>query len=118
DETGVEVQLDRPELLRAASIHAVLGDAGTRVLAVTTKEKLRRLLAAGGVPCVSAERADVQTLAGVDGPVARLVGRPKPDIYDWDCSHYALELALALAERLGTQLLYVSLTDAVQHAAA
>jgi phosphonoacetate hydrolase len=88
------------------------------VLAVTTKEKLRRLLSAGGVPCVSAERADVQTLEGIEGPVAALVERPKPDIYDWDCSHYALELGLALAGRLGTELLYVSLTDAVQHAAA
>jgi phosphonoacetate hydrolase len=118
DETGAEVQLDRPELLRAPSLHAVLGEAGVPVLAVTTKEKLRRLLAAGGVPCVSAECADAQTLDGVGGPVAGLIARPKPDIYDWDCSHYALELGLALGDRLGTKLLYVSLTDAVQHAAA
>jgi phosphonoacetate hydrolase len=118
DESGEEVQLDRPELLRAPSIHSVLAAEGVPVLAVTTKEKLRRLLAAGGVPCVSAENADTQTLVGVEGPVAGLVGRPKPGIYDWDCSHYALELGLALADRLGTGLLYVSLTDAVQHAAA
>jgi phosphonoacetate hydrolase len=118
DETGAEVQLDRPELLRAPSIHAAFGEAGVPVLAVTTKEKLRRLLSAGGVPCVSAECADTQKLDGVDGPVAGLVVRPKPDIYDWDCSHYALELGLALGARLGIRLLYVSLTDAVQHAAA
>jgi phosphonoacetate hydrolase len=118
DPSGEELQLDRPELLRAPSIHAVFGSNGVRVLAVTTKEKLRRLLAAGGVPCVSAEQADVQTLVGIDGPVAGLLARPKPDIYDWDCSHYALELGLALGSRLGVELLYVSLTDAVQHAAA
>jgi phosphonoacetate hydrolase len=117
DETGVEVQLDRPELLRAPSIHAAFRESGVPVLAVTTKEKLRRLLAAGGVPCVSAEYADRQTVDGVEGPVAGLVARAKPGIYDWDCSHYALELGLALAERLDTRLLYVSLTDAVQHAA-
>src|SRR5262249_1471550 len=46
------------------------------------------------------------------------VTRPPPGIYDWDASHYALELGLALTERLGTQLLYVSLTDFVQHADA
>jgi phosphonoacetate hydrolase len=118
DPAGEEVQLDRPELLRAPSIHAELAAAGVRVLAVTTKEKLRRLLAAGGVPCVSAEKADEQTLPGVVGAVADVVGRPKPGIYDWDCSHYALELGLELGTRLGIELLYVSLTDAVQHAAA
>jgi phosphonoacetate hydrolase len=118
DSSGDEVQLDRPELLRAPSIHAVFGAAGVPVLAVTTKEKLRRLLAAGGVPCVSAENADTQALPGIDGPVAGLVARPKPGIYAWDCSAYALELGLVLAERLEVELLYVSLTDAVQHASA
>ncbi len=118
DPGGEEVQLDRPELLRAPSIHAAFAVEGVPVLAVTTKEKLRRLLSAGGVPCVSAECADSQTLEGIEGPVAALVGRPKPGIYDWDCSHYALELGLELATRLGVELLYVSLTDAVQHAAA
>jgi phosphonoacetate hydrolase len=118
DPAGDEVQLDRPEQLRAPSIHAAFAAAGVPVLAVTTKEKLRRLLAAGGVPCVSAELADEQTLAGIDGPVAGLVPRPKPDVYDWDASHFALELGLALGARLGVELLYVSLTDAVQHRAA
>ena len=115
DPDGHEVQLVDPKQLRATSILASLGSLGTPVLAVTTKEKLRRLLAAGGVPCVSAERADEQRLDGID-PVADLVERAKPGIYDWDCSHYALELGLELAARLETQLLYVSLTDFVQHA--
>jgi phosphonoacetate hydrolase len=117
DASGDEVQLVEPRFLRAISVHAVLGAAGTRVLAVTTKDKLRALLGAGGVPSVSAERADVQTLQGV-GIVADTVDRPKPDIYDWDCSHYALELGLELGDRLEIELLYVSLTDFVQHAAA
>jgi len=111
---GDEVQLVDPRFLRAPSIHARFAAAGTAVLAVTTKDKLRRMLAAGCVPCVSAEHADEQSLDGVD-PVSELVDRPKPDIYDWDCSHYALELALILADCLGTELLYVSLTDFVQH---
>jgi phosphonoacetate hydrolase len=115
---GEEVQLDRPELLRAPSILAALKADGVPVLAVTTKEKLRRLLSAGGVPCVSAERSDEQELEGIEGPVAGVVGRSKPGIYDWDCSHFALELGLELGSRLGIQLLYVSLTDAVQHTSA
>ena len=90
--------------------------AGTRVLAVTTKEKLRLLLGNDNVPCVSAEHADRQSLPGLDGVASSVVARPKPDIYDWDCSHYALELGLELSHRLDVELLYVSLTDAVQHA--
>lgn len=115
---GREVQLDQPDQLRAPSIHAAFAAAGVPVLAVTTKEKLRRLLASGDVPCVSAELADEQSLPGLGCFASELVDRPKPAIYDWDCSHYALELGLALADRLDVQLLYVSLTDAVQHAAA
>ncbi|MBV8079227.1 MAG: alkaline phosphatase family protein [Actinobacteria bacterium] len=115
---GEEVQLDRADQLRAPTILAALGDAGTRVLAVTTKEKLRKLLGSGSVDSVSAECADKQSLPGMLGSVARAVGRPQPDIYAWDASHYALELAFALADRFDVEVLYVSLTDAVQHAAA
>ncbi len=118
DPSGEDVQLDRAEFLRARSIHAAFAEAGTRVLAVTTKEKLRLLLGNDNVPCVSAEHADRQTLPGLDGFASSVVSRPKPDIYDWDCSHYALELALELSHRLDVELLYVSLTDAVQHACA
>ena len=112
-----EVQLVDPRFLRAETILARVAAGGGRVLAVTTKEKLRGLLGAGGVTAVSAERADEQAVDGV-GVVAELVSRRKPGIYDWDCSHYALELGLALSARLETQLLYVSLTDFVQHSAA
>ena len=112
---GSEQQLVDPAFLRCPSIHATFAASGIPVLCVTTKEKLRRLLAAGDVPCVSAECADRQSLDGIER-VSDVVSRPKPDIYAWDCSHYALELGLALAERLETQLLYVSLTDFVQHA--
>ncbi len=113
---GHEVQLTDAAALRAPSIHAAFGKAGVSVLAVTTKDKLRGLLGAGGVPCVSAERAGELELPG-HGRVAEFVERPVPGIYDWDCSHYALELGLALSDALEVDLLYVSLTDFVQHAA-
>src|SRR5207253_174158 len=51
------VQLVEPEFLRAPTIHAEMLRAGVTVLAVTAKDKLRRLLGAGGVPSVSAEKA-------------------------------------------------------------
>jgi phosphonoacetate hydrolase len=96
--------------------------AGVRVLAVTAKEKLRRLLAEGDVPAVSAELAAEQALPGLGiEDVPAVVGRAVPKIYDWDASHYALEIGLAVHQHLlqrdgrGLELLYVSTTDFVQH---
>jgi phosphonoacetate hydrolase len=110
------VQLVEPEFLRAQTIHAVVRAAGCTTLAVTAKDKLRRLLGAGGVPSVSAEKAGNLSLPefGADS-VARLVGRAAPSIYDWDLSHYALEIGLAAHRHTPVDLLYVSLTDFVQH---
>jgi phosphonoacetate hydrolase len=90
--------------------------AGVPVLAVTAKDKLRRLLGAGGVPSVSAEKAGELSLDAFEMPsITHAVGRPSPSIYDWDLSHYALEIGLAAHRRRPLGLLYVSLTDYVQH---
>ena len=117
DEEGREVQLTDPAFLRAPTIHETARAAGVEVLCVTAKDKLRGLLATGGVPAFSAEKAHEQTLA--DGtPVVDVVGAPNPGIYDWELSPYTLDLGLALAARLGSRLVYASLTDYVQHTAA
>lgn len=117
DPEGREVQVTDPSFLRAQTIHAAALAAGIPVLCVTAKDKLRRLLAAGGVPSFSAECAHRQRLP--DGtPLLEVIGEPNPDIYDWRLSPYTIELALALAQRLGSRLVYASLTDFVQHAAA
>jgi phosphonoacetate hydrolase len=116
DADGTEVQVTDPSFLRATTIHAAARAAGVSVLCVTAKDKLRRLLATGGVPAFSAECADRQTLD--DGTaVTELVGRPNPGIYDWELSPYTIDLALALAGRLEATLVYASLTDFVQHSA-
>ena len=117
DATGAEpVQLVEPEFLRARTIHAVLRQAGCSVLAVTAKDKLRRLLGSGGVPSVSAECAATIGLPEFDlADIPCAVGRPVPSMYDWDLSHYALEIGLAAHRRRPLDLLYVSLTDYVQH---
>ena len=117
DSDGTEVQVTDPRFLRATTIHAAAMQAGVPALCVTAKDKLRRLLAAGGVPAYSAELAHEQALA--DGtPVTEVVGAANPEIYDWRLSPYTIELALALARRLGSLLTYASLTDFVQHSAA
>lgn len=92
--SGDEVQLTDPSALRAPSIHQAFKDAGRSVLTVTTKDKLRRLLGARDVPSVSAEKAGELELAGLR-PITSFVSRPVPSIYDWDNSHYGLELGLA-----------------------
>ena len=88
DPSGEEVQLTDPSFLRATTIHAALRQAGVTVLAVTAKDKLRRLLAQGDVPSISAERAaELELPAFGIADVPALVGRPVPKIYDWDISH-------------------------------
>lgn len=115
---GEEVQLTSPEFLRAPSIHAELGKAGARVLCVTAKDKLRRLLAHGGVPTTSAEKAHECPIPefGIDD-VVELVGRKNPGPYEWDMSHYAIEIGIAVSRKIGPlDLMYLSTTDFVQHA--
>jgi phosphonoacetate hydrolase len=110
------VQLVEPEFLRADTIPAAVQRVGGRVLCVTAKDKLRRLLGAGGVPSVSAERAASLSLKAFDIPnVQSAVGHEAPSMYEWDASHYALEIGLVAHRRRPIDLLYVSLTDFVQH---
>jgi phosphonoacetate hydrolase len=114
--SGEEVQLTDPKFLRAETIHAAVKSAGGKVLAVTAKDKLRRLLGSGGVPSVSAERAHELSLPELQiDDLCELVGRRNPGIYDWDLSAFAMELALAIHRRAPRDLIYVSLTDYVQH---
>ncbi len=116
DPSGEEVQLTDPAFLRANTIHAAMQAAGVKVLMVTAKDKLRRLLGSGNVPSISAERAHEFGIPGFDvADVRQLVGRSNPGIYDWDLSHYAMEIGLAVHRHVGLDLLYVSLTDYVQH---
>jgi phosphonoacetate hydrolase len=114
---GGEVQVTDPSFLRAETIHAAAHASGVGVVCVTAKDKLRRLLATGGVPAFSAECAHQQTL-GDGTPITDVIGRPNPGIYDWELSPYTIDLAVALASRTGAMLAYASLTDFVQHSAA
>ena len=119
DQAGHEVQVTDPSFLRASTIHAAACAAGVAALCVTAKDKLRRLLADGGVPSFSAECAHEQTLP--DGtPLLDVlgIGARNPGIYDWQLSPFTIDLALAIAKRLGSVLVYASLTDFVQHSAA
>ncbi len=112
--------LNDPRFLGAPSIHAAFEAAGVPTLMVTTKDKLRLLLGNGGVPSVSVERA---AGAGLDAygieDIEQLVGEPAPGVYEPRASHYAMRIGLAALQHAPQlKLIYVSLTDRVQHASA
>src|SRR5260221_7648081 len=84
DPSGEEVQLTDPAFLRASTIHAVLQRAGARVLMVTAKDKLRRLLGSDKGPAASPERVPEICLPPLDIPEVREdVGGPNPALAQW-----------------------------------
>jgi phosphonoacetate hydrolase len=110
-ETGREIMMTDERLMRSETILGLMSQTGVPTAAVTAKDKLRRLLARGldGV-CFSSECADAE--------VEALVGRARPDMYSADLSLYVLDAGLSLLERGAARLLYLSLSDYVQHAHA
>ncbi|GIX49763.1 MAG: phosphonoacetate hydrolase [Candidatus Tectimicrobiota bacterium] len=116
--TGQEVMMNEPHFLRAETILAALSRCGVRVAVVTAKDKLRRLLGHGlqGGICFSAEKAHAATLAenGIEG-VNALVGWETPEVYSSQLSAFVMEAGLRLLQTQAPDLLYLSLTDYVQH---
>jgi phosphonoacetate hydrolase len=110
-ESGREVMMTDERLMRSETILALMARAGIKTAAVTAKDKLRRLLGhnLSGI-CFSSERADAEMQA--------LVGRGRPDMYSADLSLFVLDAGIKLLERGSATLLYLSLSDYVQHAHA
>ena len=110
-ETGQEVMITDDRLMRGETILGLMSQQGIATAAVTAKDKLRRMLGRGldGV-CFSSECAD----AGIEA----MVGRARPDMYSADLSLFVLDAGVALLERGRARLLYLSLSDYVQHAHA
>jgi len=97
--------------MRCETILALMAGAGVRTAAITAKDKLRKLLGRNlsGI-CFSSECAAPE--------VEAMVGRMKPDMYSADLSLFVLDAGIALLEREAAELLYLSLSDYVQHAHA
>jgi len=105
---GGEVMITDDRLMRGETILGLMSRAGVPTAAVTAKDKLRRMLGHGldGV-CFSSECADSQALA--------LVGRARPGMYSADLSLFVLDAGLRLLASGAARLLYLSLSDYVQH---
>jgi phosphonoacetate hydrolase len=120
-DSGAEIMMTDPEMVRGRTLLALMSQAGVPVAAITAKDKLRRMLGSGvaidrGGICFSSEQADNCTREehGIEG-IEALVGRPKPDMYSADLSLFVLDAGIRLVAQERSHLLYLSLSDYVQH---
>lgn len=116
--TGKPVMMNDPAFLRAPSILAAFSEAGAKVVVVTAKDKLRRLLGHGldrkTAICFSTEFADKVTVEenGIaDAPIPFAV----PSVYSAEVSEAVFAAGLALLKSEKPDLLYLSTTDYIQH---
>src|SRR5579884_134870 len=116
-DSGAEIMMTEPALVRSETLLALMSRAGVPTAAVTAKDKLRRMLGHGlaGI-CFSSEKAanctrDEHGITDVEV----LVGRSSPDMYSADLSLFVLDAGIRLIETGQARLLYLSLSDYVQH---
>ncbi len=119
--TGKAIVMTGPELLRGDTILAQFAKAGAKVVSITAKDKLRRQLGknldlSNGSMSFSSEKADQCTMAenGIENVLA-FVGQPLPDMYSEALSLFVLDAGIKILERDRPDLMFLSLTDYVQH---
>ena len=122
--TGEPVVMTGPELLHTRSVMAEFSRHGATVVSITAKDKLRRQLQkdmdlSGGSVSISSQFADQCTMAenGMEN-VLEFVGRGLPDMYSDDLSLFVLDAGIKLLEERRPDILYLSLTDFIQHTSA
>ena len=123
-ETNEPVVMTGPELLKAPSIMSEFSTHGAKVVSVTAKDKLRKQLQKGmdlsnGSVSISSQFAGESTMQenGLDDALS-FVGQPQPDMYSADLSLFVLDAGIKLLEDRRPDILYLSLTDFIQHAFA
>ena len=122
--TNEPVVMTGPELLRTRSVMAEFSRHGAKVASVTAKDKLRKQLQkdmdlSDGSVSFSAQFADQSSMVenGIEN-VLDYVGRPHPDMYSAELSLFVLDAGIKLLEDRRPDILYLSLTDFIQHAHA
>jgi phosphonoacetate hydrolase len=117
EKKDAEVMMNSAEYLRSETILAAAANAGRKVAVVTAKEKLRDILShkMNGI-AFSAEKANLakKETHGIDN-VEEIVGHKTPEIYSADASLFVFRAGVALIEKGLADLLYLSLTDYMQH---
>ena len=115
--SGTEVMMNDPKWLRAPTLLAALADAGKKVVVITAKDKLRRLLGhqMKGI-CFSSEKSnDVSIEENGIADVLSIVGMPVPDVYSAELSEFVFAAGVKLMQRERPDVMYLSTTDYVQH---
>ena len=119
--TGEAVVMTGPELLRSSTVLAEFSKAGAKVVSITAKDKLRLQLGkgmdiAGGGINFSAECADRCTMKehGIENAL-EFVGKPLPHMYSPELSLFVLDAGIKLLEQRRPDVMYLSLTDYIQH---
>jgi phosphonoacetate hydrolase len=119
--SGKPVVMTGPELLRGDTILSRFAAAGAKVVSITAKDKLRKQLGKGldvanGNISFSSEYAGKCTLRenGIEN-VLELTGMAQPGMYSMELSLFVLEAGIRLLEARRPDLMYLSLTDWVQH---
>ncbi|MFJ8912988.1 phosphonoacetate hydrolase [Amycolatopsis sp. NPDC102389] len=117
-DSGEEVMMNDPKWLRVRTLFAEYSAQGAKVAVITAKDKLRRLLGSGldGGICFSAEFASKATVAehGISG-VLDMLGMEQPSVYSAELSELVMAGGVALLRDRRPDLMYLSLTDYVQH---
>jgi phosphonoacetate hydrolase len=120
--SGEERMVVDDELLKGKTILGELVKKGVKVAAVTAKDKLRRILGrgmdfrSGRSVCFSSEMA-ADCSVGENGieDVERWLGRGAPGMYSGELSLFVLDAGVKLLEEGRAEVLYLTLSDFVQH---
>lgn len=121
-ESGLEVLMNDPKLLRAPTIFEAFYSEGASIAIVTAKDKLRLLLGNGltfgqdRAVCLSAEKADQCRLSdnGIED-IEESIGMPVPEVYSLELSEFVFAAGMFLLKNRNPDLVYLSTTDYIQH---
>ncbi|KAK8090884.1 phosphonoacetate hydrolase [Apiospora phragmitis] len=117
--TGEEVMVVDDSLLRGSTILAEMAGRGVRVAAITAKDKLRRILEhrlAESSICWSSQCASEDVLAWLGKGEREDTAAPKPPSqYSAELSLLVLDAGVKILEERRADLLYLTLSDWVQH---
>ncbi|KAK7956124.1 alkaline-phosphatase-like protein [Apiospora aurea] len=120
--TGEEVMVVDDSLLRGSTILAEMAGRGMRVAAITAKDKLRRILAHGLNESETKERSICWSSQCAGADVLTWLGKGEggdavspPSQYSAELSLLVLDAGVKILEERRAELLYLTLSDWVQH---